>query len=329
MKFVFFLTLAGAALAQSTAPTIADAGYISPTPLTVAPGQILTLFVPGFGGLVSAPVVAPAGSLPNTLAGVSAVFRQGSDQPVPILEVQSIRTCTANNPPSNSCGATLAVTVQVPFDIEVVCPLCLRSVALVPSQIALSVNGIQGQFSDVTALADQVHFLTACDVVLQPVQSMTTGLPCAPMITHTDGKLVSAANPAHGGEVLSAYATGLGQTSPPQSTGQPASAGVPTVTTFALDFNYRPNALATKPGGPSLTAPTPSNVAPAFSGATAGFAGLYQINFAVPAAPGGLEPCASSGTAAPYANFVQSNLTVSVGSVFSFDGVGICVQPGN
>jgi hypothetical protein len=26
---------------------------------------------------------------------------------------------------------------------------------------------------------------------------------------------------------------------------------------------------------------------------------------------------------------VQSNLTVSVGSVFSFDGAGICVQPGN
>ena len=38
---------------------------------------------------------------------------------------------------------------------------------------------------------------------------------------------------------------------------------------------------------------------------------------------------AGVGTATAYANVVQSNLTVSVGSVFSFDGAGICVQPGN
>ena len=68
---------------------------------------------------------------------------------------------------------------------------------------------------------------------------------------------------------------------------------------------------------------------PLFAGATPSFAGLYQINFRVPTPPAGLQPCDALGTAIPYANVVQSNLTVSAGSVFSFDGAGICVQPEN
>ena len=123
--------------------------------------------------------------------------------------------------------------------------------------------------------------------------------------------------------------TGLGQTSPTQTAGQPATNAASTLTTFAIDFNYRPNALATKPAGPSLLGVPPLYATPLYAGVTPGFAGLYQINFVVPAAPAGLKPCAGSGTAVTYGNLVQSNLTVSVGSVFSFDGAGICVQPGN
>jgi len=192
---------------------------------------------------------------------------------------------------------------------------------------AVSFNGVQGQFSDLTAVADQVHFLTACDVTSPAFESPRTGLPCALMVTHADGRLVSAANPARSGEELSAYATGLGQTDPPQTTGQPAASAASTLTTFAIDFNCRPNALATKPAGPSLLGVPPPYTIPLFAGTTPRFAGLYQINFVVPAPPAGLPPCAGAGMAAAYANIVQSNLTVSVGSVFSFDGAGICVQP--
>ena len=326
---VVIVALAGTVLAQSSTPVIGSSGYSAPAPLTVAPGQLVTLFVPSFGGVVSASMKAPPGPLPNTLAGVSAVFRQGSDQPSPIVEVQPIKACTAFDPPANSCGSILAVTVQIPFNIETVCPLCLRPISLIPSQVAISVNGVQGQFSDLTAVADQVHFLTACDVTMPVMQSSLTGLPCAPMVTHMDGKLVSAASPAVGGEVLVAYATGLGQTDPPQTTGQPAATAAATLTTFAIDFNYRPNALATKPAGPSLVGGPPPYVTPLFAGATPGFAGLYQINFRVAPSPAGLQPCAAPGTTTPYANVVQSNLTVSAGSVFSFDGAGICVQPEN
>jgi hypothetical protein len=66
---------------------------------------------------------------------------------------------------------------------------------------------------------------------------------------------------------------------------------------------------------------------PAFTGATAGFVGLYQVNFIVPPPPPGLTPCVDTTAIVPFANAVQSNLTVSVGSAFSFDGAGICVQP--
>jgi hypothetical protein len=49
-----------------------------------------------------------------------------------------------------------------------------------------------------------------------------------------------------------------------------------------------------------------------------GYIGLYQINFVVPQPPAGIEACSGA---------VYSNLTVSVGGLFSFDGAGICVTP--
>jgi uncharacterized protein (TIGR03437 family) len=57
---------------------------------------------------------------------------------------------------------------------------------------------------------------------------------------------------------------------------------------------------------------------PLYSGLVPGYVGLYQINFIVPPPPAGTQSC--SGT-------VQSNLTVSVGGLASFDGAGICVAP--
>ena len=62
------------------------------------------------------------------------------------------------------------------------------------------------------------------------------GLRCAPMITHADGRQVSAILPAKAGEELVAYATGLGQTNPPLTTGQPAAQSSPTVDGFQSGF---------------------------------------------------------------------------------------------
>ena len=66
---------------------------------------------------------------------------------------------------------------------------------------------------------------------------------------------------------------------------------------------------------------------PEFAGATQGYAGLYQVNFIVPPLPAGLAACDEIAATTPYGNLILSNLTISVGSAYSFDGTGICVAP--
>lgn len=64
---------------------------------------------------------------------------------------------------------------------------------------------------------------------------------------------------------------------------------------------------------------------PVYAALTQGFVGLYQINFAAPVALPGTPACVPSGTLTSGAHAVRSNLTVSFGGAFSFDGAGICV----
>jgi hypothetical protein len=331
MRFPVILTAVCFAIPILGQPAIVGSAYSAALPLQVAPGQLITLLVSGITMPPTGVVRAPAGSLPSSLAGISAVFRQGRDVAAPVLEVVPLPTCSA--PLGNPCGTLLEVTVQIPFEILTICPLCGRPD--IPAYLAIAQNGTMGTFVNVIPLADQVHFLTSCDVMVAglTLRPITGGLPCAPLAMHGDGKPVTASNPAHSGEELVAYAVGLGQTVSPQTTGQPAATASRTSTSFALDINYRPNALASKPAGPNLTPlkgnPYFSYPTPVFTGATPGFVGLYQINFVVPPAPAGLPPCVDATTVPPYANVVLSNLTVSLGSVFSFDGAGICVQPGS
>ena len=188
-------------------------------------------------------------------------------------------------------------------------------------------NGSTGASIDLTPLADQIHILTACDLLLpSSVQRVDlTGLPCQPIVTHGDGSLVSATKPAITGEQLVAYAVGLGTTNPPVATGQRATAALPTTETFTIDYNYHPNALPAKPLAFSNTGPP--QLAPLYSGLTPGFVGLYQIDFLVLNNPPVIPACDDATAVALAASVIQSNLTVSFGGAFSFDGAAICVAP--
>ncbi len=304
MRHLFFsLFLSGfGCLAQSNSPVLLNAGNVNPFPLSVAPGQVLTLFVET--GTLLTPVAS---------SDVSAVFStSGTNQPMPVLQV------------GQASPQVLAVTVQVPLGIQLFCPPC-ASPFLITESIAVSVNGAATTNVAVQAFQDHVHFLTWCDVILAGPNStlpLNGGLPCTPVVTHANGKPVSALAPATAGEELVAYATGLGQTDPALTTGQPPAESSPTLTTFSIDFNYRVNALATQPG--AVGAPVAS---PLFTGATKGYVGLYQINFIVPPPPAGIQGCVDFASVAAGGIAVQSNLTVSVGSPFSYDGAGICVRP--
>jgi uncharacterized protein (TIGR03437 family) len=314
-----FLLIAAAsallALGQSASPsTIIGAGYLFPSPINVAPGQIITVFAAGVGSTLTQPVFAGAGNWPTSLAGISVTIQQGKDIPAPIFEVNPIPTC-------GSCGAMTAITIQIPYGLITACG---PSLTVCPNVVVLtgffvSENGVAGTLSELTPLSDRLHILTACDTVLAGGSGYVPGggLPCQPEVTHADGTLVSEGRPATVGEELVAYAVGLGATNPPVPAGQPATEPVPTVESFTLSFDSYSLVLAAR----RLIART-TPLAPLFTGLTPGYPGLYQINFVVPPLPSGALPCAFGGT--PVA--VPANLTVSVIGSASSDYAAICVS---
>jgi uncharacterized protein (TIGR03437 family) len=304
------------ALGQSASPNIIlGAGYRVPI-VSVAPGQVITIFAAGVGGALTQPVFAGAGNWPTSLAGISVTIQQGINIAAPILAVSPVNPCP-------TCSVTAAITVQIPYGLVV--PGCSppQTVCLAPpTDFFVTENGAAGLPSPLILMADQVHILTVCDSVLPgPLRYFLIG-PCQPEVTHANGTLVSNMNPASTGEELIAYAVGLGATNPAVTAGQPTVQPVPTAETFQLDFNFHPDALASKPFPTNVVPIAYQPPIPIFSGLTPGYPGLYQINFAVPGVPGNMPPCAPGDGP----GLVNTNLTVSVGGSSSFDGAGICVR---
>jgi uncharacterized protein (TIGR03437 family) len=289
-------------------------GYTAPGPVSVAPGQIATFYVQ-----------LPSGVSANII-GVTLLQQGSTNTNVPLQSLRTLSECPASTAVSQpACASLLAVTVQIPYELVPYCPLCARPVSASPPLLIINQGGQPPAVVELNPLADEIHVLTACDVALgAALQPNYTGLPCAPLVTHIDGTLVSASSPANVGETLTAWVFGLGQTNPSASTGQPAKIGAPTAETLNLDFNYSVNAFATKP---VQTSPDRILIHPLYAGLAPGYVGLYQVNFTVPQGPqNGIAHCALPGSFAPGSNVPQSNLTVSIGGQFSFDGAGICVN---
>lgn len=165
-------------------------------------------------------------------------------------------------------------------------------------------------------MTNSIHVIRTCDSIFIPQAAS-----CQPVVTHADGRLVTQFSPASPGEVLVAYALGLGDTVPSAVTGAAAQAAQ-LRTPVELHFDFTPNAPAT-----DTRRLTGTTISPLYAGLVAGAVGLYQINFRVPDVPRQLTRCGGS---------VLSNLTVSMGQSptpnalgdpGSFTGVGICVQP--
>ncbi len=181
-----------------------------------------------------------------------------------------------------------------------------------------------------------MHVLNLCDIfpspkVIRVSQPVTTPLPtCAPFVTHANGDLITADDPAKAGEEVVTWAFGLGPTSPGARTGAATPTPAPTLAHWPLivQFDFRPNAGPSRPYiNPLIMAPfVPVAI---FAGLTPGQVGLYQINVKIPDTLPSVAPCTPvvAGNALNPLNVVQSNLTINVSAVASFDGAAICVQP--
>ena len=89
-----------------------------------------------------------------------------------------------------------------------------------------------------------------------------------PIAVHADGKLISPASPAKAGEIIVLYATGLGGTVPQAPYGEiPQTAALlKNITAFKVLLNGNPL--------------DPARIY--YAGVAPGFAGLYQVNLALP-----------------------------------------------
>jgi hypothetical protein len=302
---------AGAVSGAGVPAAVVAAGYESPTPVLIAPGQIVTFFIHGIGSSLTAPIRASTIPLPLSLGGISAILGPFKPEPaVPILAVEPMGTCGGGDTPG--CSLFTAVTVQIPYEIVFDDPNAIRGSFLGSGGfLRFAENGITVASIYIVANVDQIHLVRACDLMLAKRDAS-----CRPILAHANGDLVNSSNPAKAGEEVVLYAVGLGPMG--IGTGEPVPVPPRNSTRFAVSFDFRPDALASRPHLNSER--------PVFAGLTPGFQGLYQINVVIPAAPPGTPPCTPSGVVANPR--IQTNLTINVGGPLSFDGIGICVTPG-
>jgi uncharacterized protein (TIGR03437 family) len=286
---------------------VTGAGYLNPAPVAAAPCQLATLYttVPGISETTSASALP----LPHTLAGISAkVIGTSAAMDVPILAVYPAQLGYLPGLNTVAYNAT-AVTIEVPCEIPVGA-----------GSASLAVSGPSSPVAAVIYLSlasDAIHVIRNGDSLTGARFSLSSATYLPPAITHADGSLVSATNPAKIGETVSIWAIGLGLPSSGSVATGAANPNPPLTTQVNVDFDFRPNA---GPGMPwsGAAGPGDSHV-PAISVPAyfaPGYVGLYQINITIPAAPVALQPCGG---------VYQSNVTVNIGGQASFDGAGICV----
>jgi uncharacterized protein (TIGR03437 family) len=319
----FFLTIfAWRALSQD-AVVVLGSGASAPS-LTVAPGEVTTLFIAGFSSGLLRHASAPGVPLPTTLARISVLLEQsvtpvGLPPPppgmlgqvqVPLLAINPVNDCSSPPTAAPPCAYSIGITLQIPFELAPINPLSLAPPAF--AQLVVLDNGVRVGVISIQARADQIHILRSCDTFVAAANCTSS---VTPIVTHADGTLVSASAPAKSHEVLVFYAVGL---FPLGDVPRPVS-GIPPTSTIPVSlpdviFDFRANAP------PSRSSTFGSNTSSVrFAGLIPGGIGLYQLNVQLPAIPPGTPACGGQ---------ITSNLTVSFSEGYSFDGTGICVVSG-
>lgn len=299
------LGTAGALLAQSTGGALlAGSGYSIPPPdIAAAPGQILTISLYGIPtrALDSVRIYSSGSQLATLNSGISAQLNQTANPRQAAVPVYAVQQPPCLDPFS-PCTPVTTVTLRIPF--ELLAPADDFNIA---SLTIFDQGKSVGAFA-LRPVSDNIHIANLCDQTAVSVSaSLAEGAGCLPLVQHTNGKLVSATNPAHWGEVLLGWGYGLGA-----ATSSPPAGPTPTVQTFDIGLALQPNAAPNRPF------PRTSASHPAWTG-IADVTGLYHVNFVLPTtAPAGqFLPCDGAE--------VRSNLTVTIAGAKSMDGAAICV----
>jgi uncharacterized protein (TIGR03437 family) len=283
---------------------VIGAGYSTPQPINVSPGQVITIFASVAGKQQSQPVMASP-PLPSALGGFSVLLRQTFSDPltIPILSVSDTQSCSSVLP--MQCDTVSQITVQIPYELMPNIP----HVSLPQNFARLEINYNDSQTSSLflNPVPDSIHVLNSCDVASGLVQ--TSG--CAPIVTHGNGSLVTSGNPAVAGEIVTMSLVGMGQPDGMVTTGMAASEITPTLDGVTIGYDARVNV------SPSMLIPASASPE-AGAQLRPGAVGVYDVPFLVPALPAGVAACSGA---------VHSNLTVNIGRTTSSDGVGICVVP--
>ena len=317
-------------LFAQTSAVLAGAGYSSPAPFLIAPGQVLTLFVRGVpaaadGQLRSAQAgVTPFARLPITLAGLSVRVTQGPSfsQQVPIFAVRQENDCAQSGSGDPACLLT-SIKIQIPFEISGdVTVTETRQVTYSPvAQISIDVDGRAGRPFPAQPVPDNAHVLTTCDASWDTSPSSV----CNRQVYHADGTPVDEKSPAGPGETVKVYAYGLGTTDPqvPSGVESPSGAAVtdllgsPRVTApFQLNFL---NALSSGPRLQNVGFSADTPVLPVTPAALApGQIGAYQLNVSLPLSLSSYFLCGGE---------VHTNAILTIRTSQGSEGISLCVQP--
>jgi hypothetical protein len=200
-------------------PEIRAAGYDVPLRTRFAPEQIITLFVPGID-IPATPLSNSARTLPLptslgevTVAAVETSRPGGFSGNLPIFGITNLLYYGGI---SAEAPNLTAVTVQMPA-IEFCPPEAGPNPCFYVPIVSLTVMqaGVAVARSEMIAVATSAHVLNSCDTSVSPflTDALKIGqlqAQCAPIIAHANGTIVTGGNPAHLGEIVSIYATGLG-----------------------------------------------------------------------------------------------------------------------
>ncbi len=336
LLFCNLFCLGLASLSAQTA-ILMSAGYGNPAPIQAAPGQVITLYISGTKTVLpsqSPSIRATTIPLPTTLGGFSVTVRQGNNTyAAPLVSVVQTQNCT--DPVSSPQCIITALTVQIPFEVgPILTPVPING------DLSVNDNGTDSAHFPIALLFDNIHILTICDKVGNNTGTLPT--LCPAIVTHADGTTGSLGDsPVMQGETIVLWAYGLGQTTPVVKTGDATPTPAPVLSdgpNVTIQFDFRPNAGPAMPylALTGVISPTPITTTgpvvmpiPPFVGLTPGQVGLYQINVKIPDTIPTVPACTQvlSCISSLLKCVVQSNLTIDIGGLTSFDGAAICVQP--